>query len=69
MTDMTTTPLESAVKDPKPEAPVEPPLDACCTSGCFPCILDLYTEDLQQYRIDLAAWQARQSSPLGKNGN
>jgi hypothetical protein len=48
--------------DPKPEAPVEPPLEACCNSGCYPCILDLYTEELQQYRIDLAAWQARQSA-------
>ncbi|QZA78371.1 oxidoreductase-like domain-containing protein [Deefgea tanakiae] len=60
---MTITPLETAPEnhDPKPEAPVEPPLEACCSSGCYPCVLDLYTEELQQYRIDLAAWQARQS--------
>ncbi len=48
--------------DPKPEAPIEPPLEACCNSGCYPCVLDLYTEELQQYRIDLAAWQGRQST-------
>ena len=23
--------------DPKPEAPIEPPLEACCTSGCYVC--------------------------------
>ncbi|WP_051534659.1 oxidoreductase-like domain-containing protein [Deefgea rivuli] len=53
--------LSSNNLDPKPEAPIEPPLEACCSSGCYPCILDLYTEELQQYRSDLAAWQVRQS--------
>ncbi|WP_297571947.1 oxidoreductase-like domain-containing protein [uncultured Deefgea sp.] len=46
--------------DPKPQAPIEPPLEACCNSGCYPCVFDVYTEELQQYRLDLAAWQARQ---------
>jgi len=62
MSEVTNNMTEPQPKDPKPEAPVEPPQEACCTSGCFPCILDLYTEELQQYRIDLAAWQARQES-------
>ncbi len=46
--------------DPAPQPPVEPPLEACCTSGCNPCIFDTYAEELQQYRRDLQAWQARQ---------
>nr|WP_314901689.1 oxidoreductase-like domain-containing protein [uncultured Deefgea sp.] len=66
---MTNMPLENQPEnhDPKPEAPVEPPLEACCSSGCYPCVLDLYTEELQQYRIDLAAWQARQSASQNIN--
>ena len=49
-------------EDPAPQAPIEPPLEACCSSGCYPCIFDVYTEELQQYRLDLAAWQARQAA-------
>lgn len=45
--------------DPAPIAP-EPPLPSdCCDSGCDPCVNDLYTEELQLYRSQLAAWQAR----------
>lgn len=45
--------------DPRPLAP-EPPLPSdCCNSGCPICVHDLYAEQLQHYREQLAAWEAR----------
>ncbi|CAN7528253.1 oxidoreductase-like protein [Pseudoxanthomonas sp. LjRoot143] len=45
--------------DPRPIAP-EPPLPSdCCNSGCPICVHDLYAEQLQHYREQLAAWEAR----------
>ncbi|MCW3481153.1 oxidoreductase-like domain-containing protein [Neisseriaceae bacterium JH1-16] len=45
--------------DPEPEAP-EPPADgACCDSGCDPCVWDIYREQMDDYRAQLAAWKAR----------
>ncbi|XZG68816.1 oxidoreductase-like domain-containing protein [Chitinibacteraceae bacterium HSL-7] len=45
--------------DPRPEAPHEPELEACCGSGCQPCIFDLYAEELHIYRRRLTEWLAR----------
>lgn len=43
---------------PPPPQPPEPPLpEECCNSGCDPCIMDLYTAELAQYRTRLAEWQ------------
>ncbi|MBE9609375.1 oxidoreductase-like domain-containing protein [Chitinilyticum piscinae] len=56
-------PIDLPDGDPMPQPPIEPPLEACCTSGCNPCIFDTYSEDLQQYRRDLLAWQARHPNP------
>lgn len=45
--------------DPRP-IPPEPPLPGeCCDSGCSPCVNDIYSEELQDYRERLAAWLAR----------
>ncbi|WP_229209891.1 oxidoreductase-like domain-containing protein [Duganella sp. Root1480D1] len=48
--------------DPKPQPPAEPGPDDCCHSGCTWCVLDLYYEDLERYRIALAAWEKRHVS-------
>jgi Oxidoreductase-like protein, N-terminal len=50
--------------DPEPQAPIEPPLEACCTSGCVPCIFDDYAEQLHEYRAALMAWKARQAAKI-----
>ncbi len=52
--------------DPRPLPPEEPPLEACCGSGCNPCIFDTYAEELQQYRRDLLAWQQRHPAKPAK---
>jgi hypothetical protein len=52
--------------DPPPQPPVAPEADECCNSGCVPCVYDLYDEALAQYRLELAAWQARQPLSLRK---
>ncbi|MCW5581518.1 MAG: oxidoreductase-like protein [Luteimonas sp.] len=45
--------------DPRP-LPPEPPLPGdCCDSGCDPCVLETYTEELQHYRERLARWLER----------
>lgn len=45
--------------DPRPLPPEEPGPNECCGSGCPLCVLDLYTEELQRYRKELADWKAR----------
>lgn len=43
---------------PRPEAPICPEASACCDSGCDPCIFDFYREELEEYRLALARWEA-----------
>lgn len=52
----------AAQADPEPQAPIEPPLEACCTSGCVPCIFDDYAEQMNEYRVAHMAWKARQAA-------
>ncbi|WP_273428363.1 oxidoreductase-like domain-containing protein [Chitinibacter tainanensis] len=54
--------LPTAQDDPEPQAPHEPALEECCTSGCVPCIFDIYAEALHAYRAEHLAWRARQAA-------
>ena len=50
----------STPADPRPISPEKPlPMD-CCDSGCSPCVLDIYQDELAYYQAALSAWEARQ---------
>ncbi|WP_061169254.1 oxidoreductase-like domain-containing protein [Caballeronia hypogeia] len=53
----------SPTDDPRPEPPERPSPEECCQSGCNPCVFDLYQEELERYRADLRAWEARHPPP------
>jgi len=42
---------------PQPPSPAD--YDACCGSGCDPCIFDLYDQAVARYRKALQEWQGR----------
>ncbi len=46
-----------------PQPPEPPDINACCGSGCDPCIFDAHDLAMDAYRQALRAWQARQGSP------
>ncbi|GAB3538477.1 hypothetical protein GCM10027343_04300 [Noviherbaspirillum agri] len=48
--------------DPAPIPPVPPGDNECCNSGCDPCVLDLYAEELARYRAARQAWEERQAA-------
>lgn len=48
--------------DPRPVPPERPGDDECCGSGCDPCIFDYYYQELDRYREELRAWEARQAA-------
>ena len=48
--------------DPMPQRPTEPPLEACCGTGCTPCVFDRHEAELAQYDVALAAWHVRQQA-------
>lgn len=45
----------------KPEPPRKPEPHECCGTGCIPCVMDIYEEELWQYEKDLGAWEAEQA--------
>ncbi|MEA5666442.1 MAG: oxidoreductase-like domain-containing protein [Stenotrophomonas sp.] len=45
--------------DPRPQPPEAPGPNECCGSGCPLCVLDLYADELAQYRQRLEAWKQR----------
>ena len=49
--------------DPEPLPPRAPDDNECCRSGCPICVFDLYQDELDAYRLALAAWHARQDAP------
>ncbi|WP_322045974.1 oxidoreductase-like domain-containing protein [Paraburkholderia sp. J67] len=60
--------------DPRPLPPERPDDDACCQSGCDPCIFDFYNDELQKWRAALAAWEVREAArlaalPTAKSGS
>lgn len=49
----------------KPEPPRKPEPHECCGTGCIPCVMDIYEEELWQYEKDLGVWEAAQApSPV-----
>ncbi|HEX9389690.1 MAG TPA: oxidoreductase-like domain-containing protein [Usitatibacteraceae bacterium] len=42
----------------KPVPPRKPEPHECCGTGCIPCVMDIYEEELWQYEKDLKAWDA-----------
>lgn len=51
--------------DPMPQPPEQPDINACCASGCSPCIFDTHDLAMDEYRQALRAWQARQAAMPG----
>ena len=41
-----------------PDPPRKPEPHECCGTGCIPCVMDIYEEELWQYEKDLKAWEA-----------
>lgn len=54
--------------DPMPQPPEAPDINACCGSGCDPCIFDAHDMAMDEYRQALRAWQARQAATQSTNG-
>ncbi len=52
--------------DPMPLPPEAPDINACCGSGCDPCIFDSHDLAMDAYRQQLRAWQARQDAAGGQ---
>ncbi|KWR74714.1 oxidoreductase-like domain-containing protein [Cupriavidus sp. IDO] len=48
--------------DPRPVPPERPGDDECCQSGCDPCVFDYYYQEMDRYRDELKAWEARQAA-------
>ncbi len=48
--------------DPMPQPPEAPDINACCGSGCDPCIFDAHDMAMDEYRQDLRAWHERQAA-------
>ncbi|MBT9610773.1 MAG: hypothetical protein IV110_12115 [Aquabacterium sp.] len=44
-----------------PLPPEAPDINACCGSGCDPCIFDTHDLAMADHRQALRAWQARQA--------
>lgn len=56
-----TSPADAPDHDPMPQPPEAPDINACCGSGCDPCIFDSHDMAMDAYRQALRAWQARQA--------
>lgn len=45
--------------DPRPRPPEKPLPGDCCDSGCESCVFTVYSEELEAYEKELAAWKQR----------
>ncbi len=52
--------------DPRPVPPERPGDNECCQSGCDPCVFDFYNDEMERYRQELKAWEARHAVMAGK---
>jgi hypothetical protein len=41
----------------KPTPPATPLPGDCCGTGCIPCVMDIYEEEMDDYRKALAKWE------------
>lgn len=41
----------------KPAPPRKPEPQECCGTGCIPCVMDIYEEELWEYERALKQWQ------------
>ncbi|MEK7321298.1 MAG: oxidoreductase-like domain-containing protein [Pseudomonadota bacterium] len=55
--------------DPKPAPPERPGDNECCGSGCDPCVFDFYNDEMERYRQELRAWEARQAARQAARDN
>jgi len=51
-----------------PEPPASPDPNACCDSGCDPCIYDLYERAMDRYRLALQQWRDRHPEATSLHG-
>jgi len=58
----------SLASDPMPEPPASPDPNACCDSGCDPCIYDLYERAMDRYRLALQQWRDRHPEATSLHG-
>ena len=48
-------------EDPRPVMPPAPEANACCQSGCDPCVYDHYWDAMNRYEQALAEWELRRA--------
>lgn len=61
-------PCADSDREPMPEAPPPPDLEACCGNGCDPCIFDLHDLAMDRYRRALRAWCERHPDAPAADG-
>ncbi|WP_411859851.1 oxidoreductase-like domain-containing protein [Cupriavidus pauculus] len=59
---------QNSEEDPRPMPPERPGDNECCGSGCDPCVFDFYADEMDRYRQELKAWEARQATREHKAG-
>jgi hypothetical protein len=53
---------QNSLEDSRPVPPERPGDNECCQSGCDPCVFDFYASEMDRYRQELKAWEARQAA-------
>ncbi|WP_353149841.1 oxidoreductase-like domain-containing protein [Pollutimonas bauzanensis] len=54
-------------KDPRPVPPPRPDSSDCCGGGCNPCVFEYYEDEMDVYRAELSAWEARHKPNVQPN--